>query len=190
MTQQLRKMYGLILAGGFSRRMGQDKALIEYHGKPQVMHCHDLLSKCCEKVFVSTRAGQQYFDLPFLEDLKEYSNIGPLGGILSAMQTHRDVAWMLLACDLPFVTSDTLNYLIHNQDQSKIATAYKSSTDDLPEPLCAIWQGHALPEVLEFYKRNIYCPRKILINSDAFLLPLPNSQWLSNINQPEDLSKA
>ncbi len=187
MINKTAPLYGLILAGGYSKRMGQDKALIDFHGKPQVNYCFDLVSKFCEQVFVSVRADQRYFNLPLLKDREQYANHGPLGGILSAMGSYPDVSWLVLACDLPLVEEKTIRFLIAHREASKIATAFKSSGDQLPEPLCAVWESHGFNELLESFTKGIFCPRKILINSNANLLTLPDDRWLRNFNSPTDL---
>jgi len=79
------KLYGLVLSGGKSTRMGMDKGMIPYHGIPQRDYLYDLLSSVCEKTFVSLRRDQQS-DLPTstecIVDLDEYR--GPYNGLLSA----------------------------------------------------------------------------------------------------------
>src|SRR3990167_4508022 len=101
MTAINKNLYGLILAGGRSKRMGQDKSLLTYRSKPQVEHAHDLLMPFCAKIFVSTRADQsknrEYERLAQINDLPQFSDIGPLGGILSAMTTYSGAAWLVLA---------------------------------------------------------------------------------------------
>ena len=107
-----KKLYGLILAGGFSRRMGKDKSLLNYHGKPQIEYVHNLLQELCDKVFLSKRIDQpSYKTTPSINDVEPFLNKGPLGGILSAMKSFSDVSWLVLACDLPFVTKETLQTL-------------------------------------------------------------------------------
>src|ERR1035437_38083 len=97
------KIFGLILAGGYSRRMGQDKALLEFHGKPQIKHIYDLLHKYCSKVFLSKRKYQKaYHGIASINDSDEFSHQGPLAGILSAMKKYPDADWLVVACDLPF----------------------------------------------------------------------------------------
>ena len=53
------KLFGLVLSGGKSTRMGTDKGLIEYHGLPQREHLYHLLSKVCERTFISLRREQE-----------------------------------------------------------------------------------------------------------------------------------
>jgi molybdenum cofactor guanylyltransferase len=190
MTAINNNLYGLILAGGRSKRMGFDKSLLVYHHKPQIEHAYDLLRGYCEKVFVSTRADlgsmPGYAHLPQIHDLPQFSDIGPTGGILSAMSLYKDVSWLILASDLPYVTSETLDFLIQNRKPEYFATAFISGTDRLPEPLCAVWEGKAKELILSFLKDGLECPRKMLIKSDTHLIEQKNPKWLDNINYPKE----
>jgi len=96
----------------------------------------------------------------------------------------------VLACDLPFLTERTLQHLIANRDPQKIATAYRSAHDGLPEPLCAIWEPAAREPVLAYIASGKQCPRKFLINSDTALLDLPEHQALDNVNTVEEFGLA
>ncbi len=181
------KIFGLILAGGYSRRMGKDKALLEFHGRPQIEYLFDLLQKYCAKVFLSKRADQKaYKNIAFINDTHEFCNRGPLGGILSAMIEYPGARWFVIACDLPFITEETIQTLICQHDPLKTATAFISSQDGLPEPLCAIWEGHAYGSILKLFNEGIHCPRKILIKSDTHLLKQVDPHWLDNVNTPQD----
>lgn len=187
-------LYGLVLAGGKSTRMKVDKSILHYHGTPQVEHAVHLLQKHCDKVFISNRKDQSELSghtiAPQIHDQTQFSDIGPIGGILSAMTLHPDAAWLILACDLPFITEETLRTLIAKRNQEKIATAYISTHDQLPEPLCAIWEAHSAPRILEFVKQGMQCPRKILINSDVQLIQPQQRNALDNINNPEEYKQA
>ncbi len=112
--------------------------------------------------------------------------IGPLGGILSAMKEYPDADWLVLACDLPFITDETIQTLLDMRDPQKTATAFISTQDALPEPLCAIWEGHAYDSILKLFNEGIHCPRKVLIKSNTHLLKQNNPHWLDNINTPEE----
>lgn len=195
MTQmKTTSLYGLVLTGGKSSRMGEDKSLLKYHGKTQMEYCFELLQNVCEKVFISNRKDQAglsgHKGLPQIHDLKKYSDIGPLAGILSAMEKHPKAAWLILACDLPYVTAKTIEYLIQNRDSKQLATAYKSTQNQLPEPLCAVYESKFYQTILKFLKQGIDCPRKIMINSDVKLLEQTDPAALENINNPEELKTA
>jgi len=181
------KIFGLILAGGYSRRMGEDKAYLEFHGKPQIEYIYDLLQKYCLEIFLSKRTDQKaHKNIPFINDADEFSNHGPLGGILSAMKVYPHVDWLVMACDLPFVADKTIQTLMAHRDPQKQATAFISTQDAFPEPLCAIWEGHAYDSFFKLFKEGIHCPRKILIKSDTHLLKQDNPHWLDNINTPQE----
>lgn len=187
-------LYGLVLTGGKSFRMGEDKSLLRYHGKTQTEYSFELLQNCCEEVFISNRKDQAelpgHKGLPQIHDLKKYSDIGPLAGILSAMEKYPKTAWLVLACDLPYVTAKTIEHLIQNRDSKQLATAYKSTQNQLPEPLCAVYESKFYQTILKFLKQGIDCPRKIMINSDVKLLEQSDPTALDNINNLEELKVA
>jgi len=185
-------LYGLILAGGASTRMGKDKAALAYHGKPQLQWAFDLLSGLCEKTFVSVRPDQR--DEPVRARLPQIVDrlpgIGPIAGISAAQLEFPHVAWLILACDLPFLSDATLTNLARHRDATRIATAYKSTHDGLPEPLCAIWEPSSRTTVTHWIAMGKQCPRKLLINSDTALLDQVDVRALDNVNTPEELATA
>ncbi len=182
------ELYGLVLAGGRSTRMGRDKALLVYRDKPQVEVVRDLLSGFCRAVFISCRPDQVGLPEPRLVD--RYDNIGPLSGILTAMDAHPDKAWLIVACDLPFLDRATLEFLTAHRDAKKPATAYRGRIDGLPEPLCAIYEPAMRARLHHFVREGITCPRKALIRSDTHLLDLPDPLALENANRPEEAERA
>lgn len=87
MQQAQPQLNGLVLAGGQSLRMGQDKGAINWHGKPQREYVADLLQPVCNEVFISCRPEQQHNlqgDYPTLPD--RFTGLGPFGAILSAFR--------------------------------------------------------------------------------------------------------
>lgn len=185
-------LFGLILAGGASTRMRRDKAVLAYHGQSQLEWAYHLLSEVCAATFVSVRPDQR--DEPtrarFPQIVDRQPGIGPIAGIAAAMQEHPKVAWLILACDLPFLTRETLQHLIARRDPLSVATAYRSTHDGLPEPLCAIWEPAARDGVLAHIESGKQCPRKFLINADTRLLDQPDPQALDNVNTAEEFSAA
>lgn len=187
---EIAELYGLVLAGGRSRRMGQDKALLDRGGRSQLEYAFSLLDSIAARCFVSTRPDQSGDEarsrFPRIED--RYDGLGPVAGILSAMQAYPGVDWLVIACDLPNLDEEALRFLIANAAADKPFTAYRSSYDGLPEPLCAIYRRGSDTIVRGFVDDGIVCPRKILIRSDTALLDQPDPASLDNLNTPEDLA--
>jgi molybdopterin-guanine dinucleotide biosynthesis protein A len=172
--------------------MGRDKALLERDGQTQLQYAFALLQDVTERQFVSTRADQQ--DDPerqrFPQIIDRYDDMGPIAGILSALEEQPDTDWLVLACDLPNLDKQTLDYLVENAARDKPFTAYRSSHDGLPEPLCAIYRSGSAAIIRAFVDDGIVCPRKMLIRSDSELLDQPNPAALDNVNTPDDLASS
>lgn len=185
-------LYGLVLSGGKSTRMGTDKGLITYHGVPQREYLYDLLNQVCEKTFISLRKEQEVAlskRMKSIVDLNEFR--GPYNGLLSAHKKYPEVAWLVLACDLPLMDLDALKELISKRDPAKQATAFALKEDPLPEPLCAIWEPHALQYSVAYLESgNGTCPRKYLINHDTKLVFPTNENILLNANSEEEYKEA
>ncbi len=183
-------LFGLVLAGGMSTRMGRDKGLIDYHGKAQRDHAADLLANFCEQTFISCRpdqVGDINGPYPALPDT--FSELGPFGAILSAFRAYPDHAWLVIATDLPLLDEATLAQLTAHRNPSRIATAFISPVNEFPEPLIAIWEPRSYPVLLQFLAQGYSCPRKTLINSDVELIQAANPEALVNVNHPGELEE-
>ena len=180
---------GLVLAGGQSRRMGSDKALLRQDGETQLSRMVRLLEAKVDKVYVSTRASQADDEErgKFRRIVDRYDDMGPVAGILSAMDSAPATSWLVVACDLPNIDGATIAYLLDNASPEHPATAFTSVRDGLPEPLCAIYRPSARSIIDDFIAKGIVCPRKMLINSDTMLLEQPSPGALHNVNSPDDL---
>ncbi len=190
-------LLGLVLAGGHSQRMGRDKGLIEWHGRPQREHLADLLREAvggsgsddqpaAERVFLSVRPGQLAEAPPFAVVEDSFLGLGPFGAILSAFRARPDAAWLVAACDLPLLDAATLDFLVKNRRPDRLATAFRNPTDGLPEPLVAIWEPMAYAAMLSFLAQGRSCPRKVLMNTGCHLLDAPSPAALTNVNTPEE----
>jgi len=181
-------IYGLVLIGGKSTRMNSDKALLSYRGRPHAAHCYDLLSNHCDRVYLSTRS-----DAPLkgsLEALNVVNDVtdvpGPMAGILAAFEEESQAAWLVLACDLPYVTDTTLERLVAARDNENFATVYASPEDRKPEPLCAIYEPRIRSILQESAANADYSPRNLLSRLDISLLDAHDPRDLRNVNTPEE----
>ncbi len=192
-------LFGLILTGGKSQRMGSDKALLPYHGQSQIKRAAALLEQTCQEVFVSCRADQEHDPVrsKYESIADSFAAMGPTSGILSALRFGNErakqtaglpPAWLVLACDLPKVDAHVLAQLTQARDFFRFATAFYNS-DGLPEPLCTIYEPKAYGRLLQFIARAYECPRKFLINSRIKTLAPPSPDCLDNANSPEDYQR-
>jgi molybdopterin-guanine dinucleotide biosynthesis protein A len=171
--------------------MGRDKALLRYGEQgTQLERTAALLGTVCECVFISQRE-EQAFTCPdgtaaIYDSVNEAK--GPLCGILSAMRSHPAAHWLVLACDLPFLQRATLEKLITEfRSQAPQLTAYRSSHDGLPEPLCAIYPSGSAAGLLSLAQAlGKSCPRKLLIVKAAQLVEPDDPRSLDNINTDEE----
>lgn len=177
---------GLVLAGGKSRRMGQDKSQMVFHDKAQWAYCLDLLKTFCSSVFISCRNEQASNYNSEICILDNYDSIGPMGGILSAFEKRKDWAWLVLACDMPLIDASILELLVDQRDAHKLATAFIHSDSQKVEPLLAIWEPLAYPSLLEKWKIGKYSLQKIIQNEEVELIKAPHNQYFININNPEN----
>lgn len=178
-------LYGLVLAGGESRRMGEDKSLINYHGRPQREHVADLLAPLCERVFLSLQKDADFpTDLPVITDT--FTGLGPYGALLSAFREQPDAAWLVVACDLPLLNDAALRQLIAARQPSRLATAFHNADTGWPDPLVTIWEPRAYPRLLQFLAQGYSCPRKVLINSDVEVIQPTDAAVLYNANHPAE----
>ena len=188
LTNSLKKypLHGLILAGGRSSRMGRDKALIEYHSENQLLHTAALLRPQCQEVFVSCREEQaktyRHFGIPVISD--SYLGIGPIGGLLSAQQAKPDAAWVVAACDLPFLDEAIVRQLCSERNPLRFATAFRHSQSGRIEPLFACYEPKSRSRLILRHLEGDNSLSAFLDESRIEEL-IPRDAWaLQNINDP------
>ncbi|MFZ6013360.1 MAG: molybdenum cofactor guanylyltransferase [Bacteroidota bacterium] len=180
-------MLGLVLAGGKSSRMGQDKGLISYYGTPQREYIAGILTKFCTMVYISCRAGDNATtNFPKLPD--RFNIEGPLNGILTAFDEYSDDPWIVVAVDMPFVDEAVIKDLVIGRDATKVATCYYDAEGKNPEPLLSIWEPRALPFLTTFHQNGNISPRDFLKTHDVKIMVAPTKDVHTNINTPNDLS--
>lgn len=205
------ELVGLVLAGGESSRMGQDKGALVYHGVPQVNHCVSLLAQWCLDIRVSVRAEQQH-----LETYELYSLVidnpdddvhhsdeavgeagkgpapagGPAAGLLAAWSQLPGRALLVLAVDMPLVNESILAQLVGSRDSTRLATAYRKP-DGMIEPLVAIWEPAARPVLERAVRDGSGSLRHVLESSgEVRCLETEGTGWLSSANSPAERASA
>ncbi|NAS30448.1 NTP transferase domain-containing protein [Flavobacteriaceae bacterium R38] len=179
---------GLILGGGKSSRMGKQKILLDYHGKPQHDYLEELLNPFCDEVYVSCNESQVYlFSNPIVDDSL---GIGPLTGLLSAFKVNPKTAWLSVACDIPLLDVSHLEELVKLRDPTKVATCFYNNQTKHPEPFVTIWEPMSYKILSDNYKKKQYSAKRILKENDIKLVQLKDDNFLYNVNTIEDKIKA
>lgn len=181
----------LILAGGRSRRVGQDKAGLLFRGELQVKRMVYLGQGVFarDQVFVSLRETQDNFSgAPAIID--RFGEIGPFGGILSAFFFHREATWVSAHCDLPFLDEETLETLIAARDPSRAATAFRDPHNGTPLPQLVLWENQHKDTLLQLAKKGVHGIDEILAKVDPQLIEAPDPRKLDTIHSPEDYLEA
>lgn len=151
---------GLVLAGGYSKRMGRDKASLEYHGKPQYSHVYDLLKPFCNEVFISCKTDKGY-ELPCIYDDKDYLDIGPIAGLLSAFHSAK-TAWLVVGIDYPLFGEREIMNLLEARDIEGLATIYYDDETGFYEPFLGIYEAAFYEVLMQEIKEGNYSLQRIL----------------------------
>lgn len=184
-------LYGLVLAGGASRRMGRDKGSIRYHASPQAVHAWRLLTELCGRAYVSTNArnagAEAYVDLPLILDDGDYA--GPVAGLEAAWMQDPEAAWLALAVDMPLVDRALLEALLDHRDPTAPATAFRHP-DGVIEPLCAIWEPGARAPLLERVRAGDASLRRFLESRGAAPVHAADPAKLRGVNDLDEYAEA
>ncbi|WP_241559098.1 molybdenum cofactor guanylyltransferase [Chitinophaga barathri] len=180
---------GLVLCGGKSLRMQQDKSTISYHGLPQWQYLYNLLKEFVPEVWLSAREGQEFPGCGnIIHDSVE--GAGPSAGLLSAYAHDPAASWLVLACDLPLISAQSISLLLEKRQPRLAATSFISPFNEQPEPLIAIWEPAALEQLANDFREGKTCPRKTLSGMEVALIENPYRREQYNANTPEEMENA
>ena len=188
---------GFILVGGASSRMGADKSRLLIRGKTTVQLISETLRPIAGNIsMVGSRAAASGEGLANIPDLHE--SWGPLGGIQAALQACKTEYCVVVACDLPFVTTALFQALLGSVDQRETEAVVPVQSDGRAQPLCAVYEkGSCLPAAELSISNGEHTPRamldKVKTRFVGFgeLAGLPGSEhFFINLNRPEDYERA
>lgn len=175
-------LYGLLLTGGKSSRMGEDKAQLIYRDdNPEWLRLSHLLDSICERTLLCHRSDQD-FGVPSIID----PGTGPLSAIHTAQQAYPEVDWLVLACDLPLLEKACLTELLTEALPQYQIIAYRSRVDQAAEPLCTLYRKESAKPLAAAVSAGSFCPRELIAKLDHQLLDLSNPHSLDNANSPAD----
>lgn len=175
---------GVIMAGGKSSRMGTDKGLLLYQGKPLSQYAVDVLKPFCTEILISTQ-NEEYarFGLPLVPD--EIPGCGPIGGIYSALKASKTSFLLILGCDMPRISSHTIEKLLSHIGNYDCVIPLVASK---PEPLCAVYSKKLLNRIACNIKKGEFALYRLIKNSNTFFVDFENNlSEFTNINTPDEL---
>ncbi len=141
-------VYGCVLIGGSSRRMGAPKHLIKKGDVTLLQRTCELLEKACQKVVIAG-GGQIPDALAGYAQLPDAPQAdGPLAGIISAMRWSPQASWVVVACDMPNLSNEALHWLLAKRAPGTWAVMGKLHDAEQPEPLPA-WYDFRCRNLLE-----------------------------------------
>jgi molybdenum cofactor guanylyltransferase len=193
----MRTISTIVLAGGKSSRMGEDKALISVDGIPLLQLVCNVAAGCTDNIYVVTPWPKRYqhLVLPGCEFIQELplspgeDTQGPLVGFAQGLAQVQTDWVLLLACDLPRLRVEVLQAWVmelDNVDDDAIAALVHHTKGW--EPLCGFYRRCCLPQLLDFINQGGRSFQQWLNQHPVKALPLPPSEMLFNCNTPADLA--
>lgn len=178
-----------ILAGGASSRMGTDKSRLMLNGQTFIDRIAQSLSDFASRI---TIVGQHSEDLRLASVIDIHPKWGALGGIETSLANCQTEWAFVIACDLPFVTSDLCRRLSSCRESYDAVVPIQN--DLIPQPLCALYRvGPCLDQVTELIRRGLRRPLDLLQSVNTKWVPFTELEDLAgaqnffvNINTPED----
>ena len=188
-----KELYGLVVCGGRSSRMGTDKSLINYHGKPQRYYVYEMLEWVCDKVFISCNRGQATSIIaPYqmLADQPDLENVGPMAALLTAFSAYPDKDFLIVGCDYPLVTTKDLKEFEKGLDRQQIASAFYNEESRMYEPLLAYYSERSGNEIQRMYRDNQYSLQHFLKENNAEKYNPARPKNVFSVDTPEDFEMA
>lgn len=176
--------------------MGRDKALLELGGQPVVLRTVERLRPLAAEItLVGSPERYAFLGLPVLADCR--AECGPLAGIVTALRATRQEWNLILACDLPFVGTRFLAYLLEQAATDPEADAVVPRTGEGWQPLCAAYHRRCLggfERVLESGDAkitNAFGELKVRkVTPDELQRFAFSEQIFKNMNTPEEYAEA
>lgn len=185
----------IILAGGKSSRMGEDKALMRFGDRPLLQRVIDELRPHFDDLILVTNQPERHLAL---EDVRIVTDVeagqGPLGGIFAGLLASRGRHNLVVGCDMPFLNHLLLDYLWSLRTWGDVVVPL---THEALAPICAVYDREVLPTIAEALAQGerrvmgLYPRLKVHYVREDELLPYdPDLRSLQNLNTPEDYAQA
>ena len=149
------QLTGIILSGGKSSRMGMEKGLVDFQGKPLISYAIKVLEPIVGSIIIGANNeldSYKKFSQHIVED--EIKGVGPIGGLLSTLRYTDTEKNIVISCDMPFINPELLSYLYQNIGDADIVVATQGHNKT--EPLCGVYSKKILPEIENAIRNGQY----------------------------------
>jgi len=190
----LKGVTGIILAGGKSSRYGANKAFAEFNGIQLIERVITVIGSVFERLILITNTPHEYahLNLPMYEDL--IKGLGPIGGILTGLEAISDESGFFVACDMPFINSDLIHYMVDVRDDYDAVVPRISWKI---EALHALYGKSCITAIRELIESGEYQTIKFFnrvrvryVDWDEIRAFDPKQRTFFNINSPQELLDA
>jgi molybdopterin-guanine dinucleotide biosynthesis protein A len=176
---------GFVLVGGRSSRMGRDKALLEWHGAPLVEHVAQAVRQAAGSV-VLIGDPSRYGGLGYEVRADDSSGLGPAGGVATALRLGRAEWNLIVACDMPKISTEALRLLLERAETSQANCIVPVASNCELEPLCAVYHSRCLEPLDQAILCNRLKMKDLVVELGADLVAGLEPHGLANFNTPED----
>ncbi|MEM6642849.1 MAG: molybdenum cofactor guanylyltransferase [Bacteroidota bacterium] len=184
-------MKALVLLGGKSTRMGREKHNLLVQGEPMYLRLYRLVTELSLPCYLSVSLEQvpQFEEKPkdFQLLVDQEKGIGPIGGILSAINEDDQSSWLVVACDLVQAQSETLKYLIDSDSIKHDIITYQQHSKPFFETTCTIYQPSSFSTIRRQVSLREYSLQSVLRSLRVKTITPKSDNELKNVNRPEDL---
>ena len=177
---------GFVLAGGASRRMGRDKALLPYLGEPLACILARTVSQVADSVHI-IGDPRLYASLGYPVTPDAVASCGPAGGIYTALLQNLAQWNIVVACDMPRVDAALLQNLVQYARRGDGDCIVPLGPHRQPEPLCAIYHVRCLPVLEHAISQKRLRMRDLVAEMHPVLVNGTEPACLVNVNTPADL---
>ncbi len=179
---------GFVLAGGESRRMGRDKALLEHLGQPWICLLADRVRAAAGKVTI-IGPPDRYAGLGYPVEGDRTPGLGPLGGLATALGLGYAPWNLVIACDLLHLSEELLIRLVRATETADADCVAAASPERGAEPLCAAYHARVAPLVDRLLESKQLKMRDFLAQIRVATVDAADPRELANVNTPEDWAK-
>lgn len=184
------KLGGIILSGGRSSRFGTDKGLFKFDRRYLVEYPIELCKSFTQDFFISANnSDYEKFGIDVIKD--HYQNLGPIGGLYSALKESKHDKNLILPCDTPFITKDLIQKLVDSYNDEDVLVF--NTSNGKTHPLIGIYHKRVISNLLWHIEHDKLKLIDFILSTNHRFVSLEEEDILNdcfhNLNYQSDIEK-